>query len=121
MGAGIIASVMEIRRDDDNELCGYVVERDGAFEAQTVFGGLLGSHRSLQEAARAVAADGLRSLAAHWLLGAEGEEEELVCIQSASPGSVTVAIGYYSMPGVPTVTVTRDDLVSGRRTLRPAD
>ena len=41
-------------------------------------------------------------------------EEQVVCIQEASPSSVTLALGYYSLPGVPSLTVSRDDVTGGR-------
>jgi hypothetical protein len=37
----------------------------------------------------------------------------VVCIQEARPGAVTVALGYYSLPGVPTLTITAEELAAG--------
>ena len=64
-------------------------------------------------------AEGLASLAERWTLrsGASGEEE-VVCIQEANPGTVTVALGYYSLPGVPTQTITADEISAGEWELR---
>ena len=42
----------------------------------------------------------------------------MVCIQEAHPGAVTVARGYYSLPGVPTLTITADQLATGEWQLR---
>lgn len=36
-----------------------------------------------------------------------------MCIQEVDDRSVTVALGYYSLPGVPTRTLTMDQLASG--------
>jgi hypothetical protein len=36
-----------------------------------------------------------------------------VCIQEDSAAAATVALGYYSMPGVPTVTITAAQIASG--------
>lgn len=48
----------------------------------------------------------------------ESEDEEVVCIQEANPTTVTVARGYYSMPGVPTLTITAQQLASGEWVMR---
>jgi hypothetical protein len=37
----------------------------------------------------------------------------VVCIQEANAAAVTVALGYYSLPGVPTQTITAAQLRSG--------
>lgn len=50
---------------------------------------------------------GLASLAERWTLESPGEEPEIVCIQEANEYGVTVALGYYSMPGVPTLRISR--------------
>jgi hypothetical protein len=62
-----------------------------------------------------VADGGLAGLADHWTLvdGASGAEQ-VVCIQHASPAEVSVALGYYALPGVGTLTISADDLCSGR-------
>ena len=57
---------------------------------------------------------GLASLAEHWQLRrTEEAEAEVVCIQEADPTGVTLALGYYSLPGVPTMRVTRSQLDAG--------
>jgi hypothetical protein len=105
----------EIRRPDDGELCGHVVAHEDCWHALTVFGALLGEHPARDDAERQVLETGLASLAERWTLrdGTTGDEE-IVCIQEANPSSVRLALGYYSMPGVPTLTVTTDELRSGR-------
>jgi hypothetical protein len=115
----MLDAVEALRRPSDDELCGHVVERDGRWHALTVFGGLLGSHGGRRAAADQVLAEGLSSLAERWLLrDGEGGDEEVVCIQEANADAVTVARGYYSLPGVPTLTITRAQLASGVWELR---
>lgn len=108
----------EVRRDD-GELCGHVDQRDGRWRALVVFGAVLGDHDSRNDAVRHVLDDGLASLAERWTLrhGASGDEE-VVCIQEANVASVTVARGYYSLPGVPTLTITAHQLAAGEWELR---
>jgi hypothetical protein len=102
----------EVRRPDDDELCGFVDERDGKWHALTVFAATLGVHDDRDDAVAHVLTEGLASLAERWMLRRDGEEE-IVCIQEANPARVTVALGYYSLPGVPTLTITADQLASG--------
>jgi hypothetical protein len=79
-----------------------------------VFGAVVGEHDRREDAVDQVLRDGLASLAERWTLrsGATGDEE-VVCIQEASADGVTVARGYYSMPGVPTLRITAAELASG--------
>jgi hypothetical protein len=103
-----------LRRQGDGELCGYVDHRDGQWHALTVFGALLGTHDERAAAADHVLAEGLSSLAERWTLRhRERGDEEIVCIQEANGDVVTVALGYYSLPGVPTLTITTEQLASG--------
>ncbi len=104
---------MEVRRDD-GELCGHVDAVDGTWTARTVFGAVLGTHDAHQSAVDQVLAEGLASLTERWTLrnGATGEEE-VVCIQEANSSRVTVALGYYSLPGVPSLTIAVDQLAAG--------
>jgi hypothetical protein len=106
--------VDEVRRCGDDELCGYVDDRDGRWYALTVFGGVLGAHDSRDAAKQQLLDEGLASLAERWTLrnGASGDEE-VVCIQEANAAAVTVARGYYSLPGVPTLTITARQIASG--------
>jgi hypothetical protein len=104
----------EIRRADDGELCGHVAPVGGGWRALTVFGAVLGHHDDRDGAEQHVLADGLACLAERWTLrNGETSDEEIVCLQEANPASVTVALGYYSMPGVPTLTITAQQLASG--------
>jgi hypothetical protein len=104
----------EVRRDD-GELCGFVAEHEGRWLALAVFGATLADHEDEADARHHVAADGLASLAERWTLidGVSGVEE-VVCIQQASPAEVSLALGYYSLPGVAARTIPVEDLTSGR-------
>jgi hypothetical protein len=106
--------VEAVHRSDDDELCGFVDEHDERWRALTVFGAVLGEHDERAAAVAHVLGDGLASLAERWTLrdGATGDEE-IVCIQEANAERVTVALGYYSLPGVPTRTITREQLITG--------
>jgi hypothetical protein len=104
----------EVRRTSDDELCGHVEERAGQWYALTVFGAVLGRHDVRQDAVDQVLTEGLASLSERWRLRrADSDDEEVVCIQEANPAAVTVALGYYSLPGVPTLTITAAQLTSG--------
>ena len=104
----------EVRRPEDNELCGHIEHRDGSWHALAVFGAVLGRHDRREPALDQVLTEGLPSLAERWTLRhGETGEEEVVCIQEANASAVTVARGYYSMPGVPTLTITAGQIASG--------
>lgn len=118
--------MIEVRRSDDDELCGYVLrgaygsgasdggDHGGPWQALTVFGGLLGTHDTPEAAEAQVLEDGLSSLAEHWLYRADASEDwQMVCIQEASPQSVRIALDFYSMPGVPTVMLSSDAVLTG--------
>ena len=106
--------VEEVRRPDDGELCGHVEQRLGEWCALTVFGAVLGRHDRRADAVDHVRTAGLASLAERWTLRhGDSGEEEVVCIQEANASAVTVARGYYSMPGVPTLTITAAQIASG--------
>jgi len=105
--------MLEVRRDD-GELCGYVELHDGRWRSLTAFRATLGDHDSEDDAREDVAARGLRVLADHWtLIDRSTGEEQVVCIQQVSPTEVTLALDYYSMPGVPTLTIRVEDLTTG--------
>jgi len=108
----------EVRRDHDGELCGHVDERDGEWRALAVFGAELGRHDDRDAAVQQILEHGLACLAERWTLrDSSTGDEQIVCIQEANPTSVTLSLDYYSMPGVPTLTITRDELDSGRWSL----
>jgi hypothetical protein len=110
----MLGFVDAVTRVSDGELCGYVEQREGVWVALTVFGASIGEHQERAGAFRQVLDTGLDSLSRHWTLrnGASGEEE-VVCIAQASPGVVVVARDYYSLPGVPKLTITREQLEAG--------
>jgi len=106
--------MIEVRRDTDGELCGFVRAVDDAWQALTIFGGLLAVHPSLEAAEEHVRATGLASLAERWWYRPDPSADwQVVCIQEANPQSVRLALDYYSMPGVPTAVVTRAELERG--------
>ncbi len=109
----------EVRRPGDDELCGFVDERDGGWVSLTVFGAPLEEHESGSAAREHVLAEGLGALTERWTLveGATGRSE-VACILEANPTQVTVARDYYALPGVPTLTITAEQLASGEWQLR---
>lgn len=110
----MLGLVEALRRPSDGELCGYVEQRDGQWHALTVFGAVLGRHDQRAGAAAQVLDEGLSSLAERWTLRhGERGDEEVVCIQEVNGDAVTVARGYYSLPEVPTLTITKDQIASG--------
>jgi hypothetical protein len=110
--------VDEVRRSGDGEMCGHVEQRGGQWSALTVFGAELGRHDRREDAVEQVLTEGLASLAERWTLRRRDGEDEVVCIQEANAATVTVARGYYSMPGVPTLTITAAQLADGEWELR---
>ena len=105
--------MIEVRRDEDGELCGYVDQTEDGWRSISVFGGTLAALPDRAAATAHVLERGLASLAEHWWLRDRPDGEwRVVCIQEASPSSVRVALDYYSMPGVPTLTIERAELGS---------
>ncbi len=108
----------EVRRSIDGELCGHVEFRDGEWSALVVFGAELGRHPTRDEAVAHVLHEGLASLSERWTLKQHDDStDEVVCIQEANAHEVTLALGYYSMPGVPTMTITSSEIAAGDWTL----
>jgi hypothetical protein len=102
----------------DGELCGFIRPHEDGWEAATVFGVAIELLSTRSEAEVIVLERALAALAERWLLERPGHDEQIVCIQEASPDGVTVALDYYSMPGVPTLRIGRDQLDSGDVILR---
>jgi hypothetical protein len=101
-------------RTEDGELCGHVQVRDGSWYALVVFGAVLGRHSTREDAVAQVLSDGLASLAERWTLVRDDDgSSQHVCIQEANARSVTVALDYYSMPGVPTLTIAAAEIAAG--------
>jgi hypothetical protein len=106
--------VDEVRRRPDDELCGHVALDGEQWAALTVFGVALGRHRERGDAVEQVLVEGLAALADRWTLrDCSTGHEQVVCIQEASRDSVTMALDYYALPGVPTLTITSQQLASG--------
>jgi hypothetical protein len=103
-----------VKRPVDGELCGHVDLRDGVWCALVVFGAVLGCHSTRKDAVAQVLSEGLASLADRWTLQSADGAEQVVCIQEANEQTVTVALDYYSMPGVPTLTITSSEFADGR-------
>lgn len=110
----------EVRRPDDTELCGHVERRGARWRALTVFGAVLGEHTRREAAVDQVLNDGLASLSERWTLRhPETGTEEVVCIQEVNAARVTLARGYYAMPGVPTLTITAEQIHTGVWEMQP--
>ena len=108
----------EVRRDD-GELCGFVATRGDGWVALTVFGAELGRTHDEESARALVMRKGLAALADRWELRARCEDEwQTVCIQEANPRRIRLALGYYSLPGVPTRELSVEDIRSGEFELR---
>jgi hypothetical protein len=113
--------MQEVRRDD-GELCGYVEQRGEQWQALTVFGAQLGVTCDSDAARNLVLTRGLASLAKRWELRARCEDTwQTVCIQEAGTHRITLALGYYSLPGVPTREIAIEDIRSGEYELRQMD
>lgn len=107
--------MIEVRRSDDGELCGYTQANvGGTWCSLTVFGAELSEHPSQAEAEADVLEHGLAVLAEHWWYRSGPDTEwQIACIVEARPGEVRLALDYYAMPGVEMVTVTRAELAVG--------
>ena len=111
--------MIEVHRED-GELCGFVAQQGEQWRALTVFGAVLRTFSDEESARQHVVRRGLASLAERWELRARCESEwHTVCIQEANPRRVRVAIGYYSLPNVPTRDISIDELRTGEFELRP--
>ncbi len=111
-----VAALHEVRRASDGELEGFVADGGDGWLALTVFHGELGRAATAAEAREIVQRRGLASLAERWwwLSRSTGAWQVVVPLES-HPGRVRVAVGYYSLPGVETATITADDLAAGDR------
>lgn len=110
--------MIEVRRDD-GELCGHVRPRGGRWQALVVFGAVIGEHEDEDSATDHVRRDGVAVLQERWTLSGAGDDDGTVCIQEARPDGVRLALGYYSLPGVPSRWVDRSDIDAGTVALRP--
>ena len=90
----------EHRRDDDNELLGYIDELDGRFQARTLFGFPLGKAGDETNAEHLLDSLGLSYLAERWLLTIDGRDEPItVQIAETNPAVVTVTSADYGYAG----------------------
>ena len=116
---GKLLAMEEVRRTADGELCGFVVADAGCWRALSLFGAVLGAHEHRTDAVAQVHDEGLASLAERWVLDRlDGEAETVVCVVEAHPTGVMLALDRYAMPGVPTLWVTRAEILDGSVRLR---
>ena len=95
----------ENRRDDDNELLGYLDKVDGMFQERTLFGFSLGKAGDETNAEHPLDSLGLSYLAERWLLTIDGRDDPItVQIVETNPSAVTmrsVDYGYEGDYGTP--------------------
>jgi hypothetical protein len=115
--------MIEVRRPSDGELCGHVRSVADGWQSLTVFGGTLAIHPDEAAAIAHVHEQGLASLAERWWYRPNTSAEwQVVCIQEASTDAVRIALDFYSLPGVPTVTLSRDQVITeGSLVREPGD
>ena len=97
----------EVRRDEDDELLGYVEpDRNGGWRVLTVFGGLLGEAGTVDEAVAELESRGLSSLADTWWYRSS---EDGLCVAAVilevRPGEVRAQLGSLPDP-MRVVTIT---------------
>jgi len=97
----------EVRRDEDDELLGYVEsDRNGGWRALTVFGGLLGEAGTVDEAVAELESSGLSSLAETWWYRSPEDGRWIAAvILEARPGEVRASVGSLPDP-MRVVTIT---------------
>lgn len=88
---------VEVRRESDHELVGHVVRRDGGWQALAVFGGLVESTSSREEAVDLLLRTGLAVLTQPWWFEQDGEWSECV-LQEAGPGFARIQPSLYGYP-----------------------
>ncbi len=97
----------EVRRGNDRELCGVIQESNGSWAACTVFGAVLADGKTKSEATNYVLEHGLAVLSEPWILTTSSSKvDQVVRIIEASPSEVRLALGFYSVPGVPVITLS---------------
>nr|WP_042183050.1 hypothetical protein [Kibdelosporangium sp. MJ126-NF4]CEL15327.1 hypothetical protein [Kibdelosporangium sp. MJ126-NF4]CTQ95632.1 hypothetical protein [Kibdelosporangium sp. MJ126-NF4] len=85
-----------IRRDEDNELMGYVAPVGDHWQPITIFNAALGDPTTFDEAERTVRNIGLSSLMGRWQVDYDGQWRD-VWLQEVRPDSVRV---YWADPMV---------------------
>ena len=103
-----------IHRDNDHELLGFVISVADRWRALTVFGGILATYATQNDASAHVVRRGLASLAAHWqYYDASADQWHTCLIQEANETTVTIVLGYTSEPGAPTKILSANDYARG--------
>ena len=103
-----------IYRESDQELVGFVIPVADHWRALTVFGGILATYETQQQATQHVVARGLKALSAHWQYYDVSAGTWHTClIQEADPASVTIVLGFESIPGTPTKRLMAADFARG--------
>jgi len=97
----------EVRRDEDDELLGYVEpDRNGGWRVLTAFGGLLGEAGTVDEAVAELESRGLSSLAdTWWYRSSEDGRWVAAVILEVRPGEVRAQLGSLPDP-MRVVTIT---------------
>lgn len=95
-------SVRAVRREDDDELVGFVAHEGGnaRWQSRTVFGGLLGEHHDAESARAQVEQIGMSSLAERWWIDL-GTGWEACSLVEASPERLVVVRSHHSFDGTP--------------------
>ena len=111
----------EVRRDEDDELLGYVEsDRNGGWRALTVFGGLLGEAGTVDEAVAELESSGLSSLAeTWWYRSPEDGRWVAAVILEARPGEVRAQLG--SLPDPMRVVTITDPTPDELRLVMPEE
>lgn len=103
-----------VRRPSDGEALGSVRRLADGWIAETVFGGHLATTPDRAAALDRLEADGLGAMARRWWYRPEPDADwQVALVQEAWPGRATLVLGPYALPGLPTVTVSREDLLRG--------
>lgn len=114
-------ALLEVRRDDDGELCGYVRKTSAGMQALTVFHGLLATLADETEAIDYVRTNALASMQERWNFRVSPTDDwQTVLIQEARPGWARLTLGYYAIAGVPTLDVDFRDNRTAEIALRVA-
>ncbi|MDO9484712.1 MAG: hypothetical protein Q7K25_01415 [Actinomycetota bacterium] len=111
-----------VRRPEDGELCGFISGEGQTWTPRAIFGGPLAKPTDRASAEELVRSTGLAALSEHWnYRESPAADWEPALIIEANPQSVTLALGYYSLPGVPTVTLSSELIVAQQLLRRGKD
>jgi hypothetical protein len=111
----------EVRRDEDDELLGYVEpDGNGGWRSLTVFGGLLGGAGTVDEAVAELESSGLSSLAETWWYRSPEDGRWIAAvILEARPGEVRAQLG--SLPDPMRVVTITDPTPDELRLVMPEE